>query len=93
MEDVTLRLSLRQMRRKPARSSRRRSGRAIEESCHCRPISGFSAEVGSEVVQLEPSDLEGRGFVTVSDAIRTLPQVFGGGPTEDTTVGIEAART
>jgi iron complex outermembrane receptor protein len=35
-------------------------------------------------------DFEAIGAFSVVDAIRTLPHVFGGGPTEDTEIGIEA---
>jgi len=71
------------MRRKPcAFPQGRRSGSGIEEVVIVASIPGSSAEVGSEVVQLDRADLEAKAFVTVSDAIRTLPQVFGGGPTK-----------
>jgi iron complex outermembrane receptor protein len=46
---------------------------------------------GSPHLSLARPDLDAGGFVTVPSVIRTLPQVFGGGPTEDTDqVGFEA---
>ncbi len=36
------------------------------------------------------TDIEATGFVTIAGVIRTLPQIFGGGPTEDTQIGFEA---
>ena len=49
------------------------------------------AENGSRPISLGRADIDAPGFITVQDVVRTLPQVFGGGPTEDTyTVGPEA---
>ena len=40
--------------------------------------------VGEHVVHLDREDIDGSPTGTVQDLLRTLPQVFGGGPTEDT---------
>jgi len=49
------------------------------------------AETGSRPISLTRADIDAPAFITVPDVVRTLPQVFGGGPTEDTyTVGVEA---
>jgi iron complex outermembrane receptor protein len=40
--------------------------------------------VGSPPLTLTREDLDATGAVTIADVIRTLPQVFGGGPSEDT---------
>ena len=48
--------------------------------------------VGQPVVTLTQADFEAAGAATVAEPIRTLPQVFGGGPSEDTfNVGTEAS--
>lgn len=44
----------------------------------------------STLMVLAGPDIEGFGFATPQDVIRTLPQVFGGGPSEDTQLGTEA---
>jgi iron complex outermembrane recepter protein len=47
--------------------------------------------VGEHVISLgREDDIEPSGAATVQDFLRTLPQTFGGGPTEDTRVGTEA---
>ena len=43
------------------------------------------------VITLDSEDFNATGLATVQDIVRTLPQVFGGGPSEDTRlVGLEA---
>lgn len=49
-----------------------------------------SAPVGAQVISIDREDFERMGFTTLQDVIRTLPQNFGGGATEDTILGIEA---
>lgn len=47
---------------------------------------------GSPYYALNRTDIEAGGYVTVQSVINTLPQIFGGGPTEDTDqIGFEAA--
>ena len=40
--------------------------------------------VGDHVISLNREDIDTSGAATVQDFLRTLPQTFGGGPTEDT---------
>jgi len=40
--------------------------------------------VGDHVISLDREDIETSGAATVQDFLRTFPQAFGGGPTEDT---------
>jgi outer membrane receptor protein involved in Fe transport len=48
--------------------------------------------VGAAVIHLTRVDIERSGFATTQDLIRTLPEVFGGGPSEDTQfIGREAS--
>lgn len=42
------------------------------------------AATGAPVLTISRTDIDAQGFVTAQGVIRTLPQVFGGGPTEDT---------
>jgi iron complex outermembrane receptor protein len=46
--------------------------------------------VGEHVISLNRGDIEPSGAATVQDFLRTLPQTFGGGPTEDTHFSPEA---
>jgi iron complex outermembrane recepter protein len=47
--------------------------------------------IGAALIQLDRLDIEHSGFATTEDFIHTLPQVFGGGPSQDTLlVGREA---
>jgi iron complex outermembrane recepter protein len=43
--------------------------------------------VGSQVIVIQPDELEYRGHATVGEVLRTLPQVFTRGPTDDTKIG------
>jgi outer membrane receptor protein involved in Fe transport len=48
-------------------------------------------QMGSPLLVLSKTDIDAIGFTTVQDVIRTLPQIFGGGPSEDTRqIGFEA---
>jgi iron complex outermembrane recepter protein len=47
--------------------------------------------VGEHVISLDREDIDTSGAATVQDFLRTLPQTFGGGPTEDTRYGAEAS--
>ena len=47
--------------------------------------------VGAHVLELDRQSIDESGATTVSDFLRTLPQIFGGGPTQDTRdIGTEA---
>jgi iron complex outermembrane receptor protein len=50
-----------------------------------------TAQVGLPRFSLTQVDFDAIGAFSVVDAIRTMPNVFGGGPTEDTEIGIEAS--
>ncbi len=49
-----------------------------------------SAPIGQQLIRLDQTDINNSGFATTQDFIHTLPQVFGGGPSEDTSLGREA---
>jgi iron complex outermembrane receptor protein len=49
--------------------------------------------IGQELIQLGQSDINNAGFATTQDFIHTLPQVFGGGPSEDTSINGREAPT
>ncbi|HWM70394.1 MAG TPA: TonB-dependent receptor [Steroidobacteraceae bacterium] len=51
---------------------------------------GVAPALGAQHLALERSSLEESGAATVSDYLRTFPQIFGGGPTQDTQRGPEA---
>ena len=53
----------------------------------------FSDEppIGQEIISASREDIEATGAATPSDFLRTLPQVFGGGPNQDTHIGAEAS--
>ena len=55
-----------------------------------QPDSGSEPMLGAQSLQLSRLDIDRSGAATVQDFLRTLPQVFGGGPSEDTTLGREA---
>jgi iron complex outermembrane recepter protein len=46
--------------------------------------------IGASLIRLSRTDIENSGYATTQDFIHTLPQVFGGGPSEDTQLGREA---
>ena len=48
------------------------------------------AEFGSPTLLIARPDIDAFAYGTTQDLLRTLPQVFGGGPTEDTHLGFEA---
>ena len=52
--------------------------------------SGTHALLGAESFQLGRSEIERSGLATAQDLLRTVPQVFGGGPSQDTVLGREA---
>jgi iron complex outermembrane recepter protein len=46
--------------------------------------------VGEEIISADRDAIEATGAATPADFLRTLPQVFGGGPNQDTHIGEEA---
>jgi iron complex outermembrane receptor protein len=52
--------------------------------------SGTQPLLGAQTLQFGRGDIERSGLATTQDFLRTLPQVFGGGPTQDTVLGREA---
>lgn len=54
------------------------------------PQSSTQPLLGAQTIQLSRADIERSGWATTQDFLRTLPQVFGGGPTQDTVLGREA---
>jgi len=51
---------------------------------------GTQPLLGAQTIQLGLNEIERSGLATTEDFLRTLPQVFGGGPTQDTVLGREA---
>jgi outer membrane receptor protein involved in Fe transport len=45
--------------------------------------------LGEEIISATRADIEATGSATPADFLRTLPQVFGGGPNQDTHIGQE----
>lgn len=70
-------------------SEGRRSGALGEVVVTGTHIRG-AEPVGAQLIRMDRADLARTGLATVPDVIRTLPQNFGGGATEDTLLGIEA---
>jgi iron complex outermembrane receptor protein len=61
-----------------------------EVTIRTAPPSSLSSP-GAPLVTVNRADIDATGFVTAQGVIRTLPQIFGGGPTEDTNqIGSEA---
>jgi iron complex outermembrane recepter protein len=69
---------------------RRSSGAALEEVTISGTQPSSLATVGSPLLSITRTDIDATGMATVPGVIRTLPQVFGGGPTEDTVLDSEA---
>ncbi len=51
---------------------------------------GTEPLLGAQTIQYGRTDIERSGLATTEDFLRTMPQVFGGGPTQDTVLGREA---
>lgn len=51
---------------------------------------GTTSLLGAQAIELERADIDRSPATTVQDFLRTLPQVFGGGPSQDTVLGREA---
>ncbi|MEJ0038611.1 MAG: TonB-dependent receptor [Gammaproteobacteria bacterium] len=74
------------------RSIDRRSADAgLEEVTVEGRVATSIRETGAPLITLSRTDIEAAGVVTAQGAVRTLPQIFGGGPTEDTAQGYEAS--
>jgi outer membrane receptor protein involved in Fe transport len=52
---------------------------------------GTQPLLGAQTLQLGRAEIDRAGFATTQDFLRTLPQVFGGGPSQDTVLGREAS--
>jgi iron complex outermembrane recepter protein len=52
--------------------------------------SGTQLLLGTQLFQYSRIDIDRSGLATPEDFLRTMPQVFGGGPTQDTVLGREA---
>lgn len=70
---------------------RRSTGGGLEEVTVRGTQASSVAALGSSTISVSRADIDAAGFVTVQSVIRTLPQVFGGGPSEDTSLGGEAS--
>jgi len=53
-------------------------------------VKGDSFAVGAPLNTVTRADIDSTGLITVPDLTRTLPQVWGGGPTDHTELGREA---
>ena len=69
----------------------------VENSDLSQVLISYSGEngthpmLGTQMIEISRADIDRSGLATTEDLLRTLPQVFGGGPTEDTVLGREAA--
>ncbi len=52
---------------------------------------GSQPLLGAQLIQFTRTDIDRSGLATAQDFLHTLPQVFGGGPNENTVLGREAA--
>jgi outer membrane receptor protein involved in Fe transport len=69
---------------------RRSPETAVDEVTIQSEYVSTSSPLGLQRLTLGRTDIEATDFVTVAGIIKTLPQIFGGGPTEDTQIGFEA---
>src|ERR1700761_1034 len=53
--------------------------------------SGTQPLLGAQLMQFSRLDIDRSGVATAEDFLRTLPQVFGGGPNLSTVLGREAS--
>ena len=51
-------------------------------------IRGLERPVGAEVITFDRDDIDRTGFATTQEVVRTLPQVFGGGVSDETNINI-----
>jgi iron complex outermembrane receptor protein len=75
---------------KVAKDDRRSSGAGLDEVTIRGTQPSSLSLLGSRVMSVSRAELDASGFVTTQGVIRTLPQVFGGGPSEDTVFDTEA---
>lgn len=54
------------------------------------PDNGTMPLLGTQTIHYGRFEIDRSGLATTEDFLRTMPQVFGGGPTEDTVLGREA---
>ena len=73
-----------------AASDRRSSRPGLEEVTVSATQPSELASIGSQMLSVSRTDIDATGFVTAQDVIRTLPQVFTGGPSEDTMIDLES---
>jgi iron complex outermembrane recepter protein len=69
---------------------RRSSGTGLEEVTISGTQPSSLSSIGSKMFSMARTDIDATGFVTAQDVIRTLPQVFTGGPSEDTVFDAES---
>ena len=78
------------------RSQNRPKSASVEDAALAQVLVSGSGEngtqplLGTQMIQFGRVDIDRSGLATTEDFLRTLPQVFGGGPTEDTVLGREA---
>jgi outer membrane receptor protein involved in Fe transport len=75
---------------KGGNDDRRSSGAGLDEVTIRGTQPSSLSLLGSRIMSVSRADLDASGFVTTQGVIRTLPQVFGGGPSEDTVFDTEA---
>lgn len=75
---------------KVVKDDRRSAGAGLDEVTIRGTQPSSLSLLGSRVMSVSRADIDANGFVTTQGVIRTLPQVFGGGPSEDTVFDTEA---
>lgn len=75
---------------RPGPADRRTNDAGLEEVTVRGTQPSSLSEVGSRIKSISRADIDATGFVTTQGVVRTLPQVFGGGPSEDTFLDAEA---
>ena len=75
---------------RPGKNDRRSSGAGLDEVTIRGTQPASLSLLGSRVMSVSRADVDASGFATTQGILRTLPQVFGGGPSEDTFLDIEA---
>ncbi|MBX5463295.1 MAG: TonB-dependent receptor, partial [Steroidobacteraceae bacterium] len=74
-----------------ASEDRKSRASAVEQvTITASPYRNSIAQLGSRLIAVSRVDIDALGAPTVQDVLRTVPQIFGGGPSEDTRIGIEA---
>ncbi|MEJ1961527.1 MAG: TonB-dependent receptor [Gammaproteobacteria bacterium] len=75
---------------KHGKIDRRSAGAGLEEVTISSGPPSLLDDTGAPLITVSRTDIDAAGFITAQDVVRTLPQVFGGGPSEDTQLGPEA---